>query len=86
MSVVLKPFHVKDTQNYMYLATDPHLKIFRSKDPPEAKFELFPLKKHILIDLHTFSQLFKNSRSTSSHRGTRCRLYICYFSIVDLLF
>ena len=40
MSVVLKPFHVKDPQNDMYLATDPHLKIFCSRDPPEAKFEL----------------------------------------------
>ena len=37
--------------------------------------------------LHTFSRFFKNSRSTSSQRGTRCRavsLYICYFSIVNI--
>ena len=41
MSVVLKPFHVKDPQNDMYLATDPHLKILSSREgPPEAKFEL----------------------------------------------
>ena len=40
MSVVFKPFHVKDPQNDMYLATDPHLKMFSSRDPPEAKFEL----------------------------------------------
>jgi hypothetical protein len=39
MSVVLKPFHVKDPQNDMYLATDPHLKIFSSRDHPEVKFE-----------------------------------------------
>ena len=40
-SVMLKRFHVKDPQNDMYLATDPHLKIFSSRDPPpEAKFEL----------------------------------------------
>ena len=35
--------------------------------------------------LHTFSQFFKNSRSTSSQRGTRCLAvssYICCFSIV----
>ena len=32
MSVVLKPFHVKDPQNDMYLAT--------AHGPPEAKFEL----------------------------------------------
>ena len=38
MSVVLKLFHVKDDQNDMYLATDPHLKIFSSRDPLEAKF------------------------------------------------
>ena len=46
MSVVLKPFHVKDPQNDIYLATDPHLKIFSSRDHPEAKFELqtFALK------------------------------------------
>ena len=40
MSVVLKLFHVKDPQNDVYLATDPHLKIFISRDPPEAIFNL----------------------------------------------
>ena len=45
---------------------------------------MFALKIHLFKDLHTFSQLFKNSRSTSSQRGTWCRavsLYIGYFSI-----
>ena len=57
MSVVLKLSHVKDPQNDMYLATDPHLKIFTFRDPPEAKFELqtFTLKIDIFRDLHTFS-------------------------------
>ena len=27
MSVMLSIFHVKDTKNYLHLATDPHLKI-----------------------------------------------------------
>ena len=36
-SVVLKLFHVKDPQSYMYLAVDPHLKICCSRDPPEAE-------------------------------------------------
>ena len=40
LSVVLTLFLVKEPQNVMYLATDPHLKIFSSRDPPEAKFEL----------------------------------------------
>ena len=45
--MVLKPFHVKDPQNYIYLAADPHLKICCSRDPPpEAEIELqkFALK------------------------------------------
>ena len=33
VSVVLKLFHVKDPQDDMYLATDPDLKIFSSRDP-----------------------------------------------------
>ena len=37
LAVVLKPFHVKDPHNDMHLATDPHLKILCSRDPPEAK-------------------------------------------------
>ena len=61
MSVVLKPFHVKDPQNDIYLDTDPHLKMFCSRDHPEAKFQLqtFALKIHIFKDLHTFSRLFQ---------------------------
>ena len=70
----------------MYLATDPDLKIFSSRDPQKQNLsQKCSLKKYIIFkDFHTFSQLFKNSRSTSSQRGTRCRavsLYICYFSI-----
>lgn len=34
MSVVVKPFHVKDTQTEIYLAADPKLKICCSRDPP----------------------------------------------------
>ena len=33
-------FHVKDPQNYMYLAADPHLKICCSRDPSEAKIRV----------------------------------------------
>ena len=52
--------YVKDPQDDMYLATDPHFKISSSRDHPEAKFELqaFALKIQIFKDLHTFSQLF----------------------------
>ena len=51
--------YVKDPQDDMYLAMDPNLKIFSSRDPPEAKFEC-SLKKYIYSKiLHTFSQLFK---------------------------
>ena len=62
MSLVLKPFHVKDPQNDMYLATDPHLKIFSSRDHPEAKFELqtFALKyiySKICTHFHDFSKI-----------------------------
>ena len=40
MSVLLKPFHVKDPQNYMYLATDVTDPISKYYNPQEAKFEL----------------------------------------------
>ena len=58
MSVMLKPFHVKDPQNDMYLAMDPHLKIFTFKDPPEAKFES-PKNTHIQRVAHIFNTFQK---------------------------
>jgi hypothetical protein len=41
----------------MYLTTDPHHKIFSSRDPPEAKFELqtFALKIH---NIQRFAHIF----------------------------
>lgn len=45
MSVVVKPFHVKDTQTEIYLAADPKLKICCSRDPPpEGKTKHINLK------------------------------------------
>ena len=68
MSVVLKPFHVKDPQNYMYLATDPLLNIFCSRDPPQMQaFTKICSKFKVL---HMFPRFFKNSRSTSSQHST----------------
>ena len=45
-SVFLKLCHVKDPQNDMYLATDPHHKIFCSRDPQKQIFDfcLFCIK------------------------------------------
>ena len=84
MSVVLKLFYAKDPQDDMCLATDPHLKIFSSRDPPKQHLSYkCSLKKiHIFKDFHTFSRLFKNSRSTSECRAAS--LYICYFSIAKI--
>ena len=61
-SVVLKPFHVKDPQSYMYLAADPHLKICRARDPPGAeiwvkKFALKNIYAKIFQKFHDFSKI-----------------------------
>ena len=39
ITVVLKPFNVKDPQSQqdMHLATDPHLKMFCAREPREEK-------------------------------------------------
>ena len=59
MSAVLKLFHVKDPQNDMNLATDPHLKIFSSRDTPEAKFELQMFALNIQRFAHIFTTFSK---------------------------
>ena len=71
MSVMLKLFHVKDPQNDMNLAMDPHLKIFSSRDPPEAKFELqmFALKIHIFAHIFTTFQKIADLQARSAALG-----------------
>ena len=63
-SVVLKPFHIKDPQSYMYLPADPHLKICCSRDPP-PEAEIWDtkvcFKKYIHTFLDIFSRFFKMS-------------------------
>ena len=65
-SVVLKLFHVKDPQNYMYLATDPLIEKDSSGDDQKQRFEVFEeysFEKYIFKDLNKCSLFFKNSRS-----------------------
>ena len=67
MSVVLKLFHVKDPQNDMYLATDPHLNYFVPGTLQKQNLSYkCSLKKYIYSKICTHFHDFKNSRSTSS--------------------
>ena len=64
MSVVLKHFHVKDPQNDMYLATDPHLNIFST---PRSKI----WHTKVCFKKYIYSKIYK---LTARHRVPRCKL------------
>ena len=45
---------------YMYLAADPHLKIFCSRDPQKQRFELHKCAlKYVIKDLHKYVDIQK---------------------------
>ena len=50
-SMVLKLFHVKDPQNYMYLAADLHLEKGMFQGPPEA--EIFESQTFALKNIYS---------------------------------
>ena len=56
--MVLKLFHVKDPQNYMFLAADPPSRKRPFQGRPEAEISEVSVEKYKLKDLKIYSYLF----------------------------
>ena len=78
-SVVLKLFHVKDPQSYMYFGRGPPSQNMLFQGPPQM--QRFELQKFALKNI--YSKIFQKIHDFSKIADLQAvSLYICYFSIV----